>query len=348
MVAITDRPSRVIESAHKILSPYELDPDLCLYSPQDNVDALANPRVAAWLRFVEDEYRPAATDARRILLFLPCTATKPYIASSEHRAINARLLAEGFEPVGPDVRLPEEIVAMHPDDDPRLFDLAPLRRGEVEICRVVMSEPLAFVPYEHMLTFDGGQSPAVSYDDPGLFEKRNNAVSPWRSDSTAEEVAPNRWRWGDNERKAYVEMHNAMAEALAHVLTRLDGAYDHTMSWVAPGLTHRSFCLARRERSSHGVVATKQVAGKRLGLIGVNDLLPERLRIDVLPSSAQCDDARARLHERLGGSKSATNAVFARGGCAATPLALPELLDVLVARLDAVATAETPARKVLA
>jgi len=335
MVAITDRATRVAESGVKILAPYSVDPALCLYSPQDNVDALENPRVAAWMHFVRNDYEPPATTATtRIMLFLPCTRTKPYIASLEHRAINGRLLAEGFEPVAPANLVPQQIIDQHPDEDPRLFDLAPLRRGDLEIVRVVMSEPLAFVPYEHTLEYPGGPSPAVSYDDPGLFENRGNAVSPWRADSTAEAVSATRWRWGPNERTSYVEMHNEMASVLAEVLTRLDGEFDHTISWVAPGLTHRSFCLAKHERSAHSVAASKQVLGKRLPLVGINDVVPEHLRVEVLPSSEACDDARSRLRDRLGVSDAAATAVFARGGGGATPLALPEVLDVLVARLD--------------
>ena len=45
MVAVTDRALRIRESREKICSPFELDETLCLYSPQDNVDALAHPRV---------------------------------------------------------------------------------------------------------------------------------------------------------------------------------------------------------------------------------------------------------------------------------------------------------------
>ena len=334
MVTIDDRPTRLVESRRKILPPYEVDPDLCLYSPQDNLDALDNPRVAAWIDLVRNRYVPPPTDARRVLLFLPCTATKPYVASVEHRAINARLLAEGFRPVAPRRWLPDELHAALELDDPDLLDLGPLRRGDLELCRVVMSEPLAFVPYEHLVDHDGTVSPSVAYDDPGLFEHRGNAVSPWRADSTAEQVSTTRWRWGPAERRAYVEMHNTMAEVLAAVLTRLDGVYDHALSWVAPGLTHRSFCLARDERRAHGVAGSKLVDGHRLPLVGVNDLVPDPLRIEVLSSGDDCDDARARLQQRLGVSPSAATAVFARGGGGATPLALPELLDVLVARLD--------------
>ena len=40
-------------------------------------------------------------------------------------------------------------------------------------------------------------------------------------------------------------MHNAMAEALAHVVDRIGNRYTDIISWVAPGLTHRSFVIGR-------------------------------------------------------------------------------------------------------
>ncbi|MEZ5261619.1 MAG: hypothetical protein R2755_07560 [Acidimicrobiales bacterium] len=67
-------------------------------------------------------------------------------------------------------------------------------------------------------------------------------MSPWRADCTA---VPGRkdgtWLWGDNERKAYVEMHNAMSDVIATVMDRIGGLYWRRIGWVAPGLTHRSF-----------------------------------------------------------------------------------------------------------
>jgi len=255
MVTTTDRAQRITESRQKILPPFELDPTLCLYSPQDNVDALSHPLVKRWLDFVKAEYQPPATDARRIALFMPCTKTKPYVASIEHQRINARLLVEGFRPTSPEPALDPATVEAAGSMSGEMCSLAPLRRGDVELHRIVISEPLAFVPYELMLDFEGGQSPSVSYDDPGLFEGRGNAVSPWRSDSTAIAVSKTQWRWGDRERDAYVRMHNAMAEALAVVLTRLSSSYVARIAWVAPGLTHRSFVLARDERAANGVPA---------------------------------------------------------------------------------------------
>ncbi len=99
MVTVTNRAQRITESAEKIESPFVLDPTLCLYSPQDNVDSLTHPRIASWLDFMRDGYEPKLPEAkRRVLLFMPCTKTKPYPFSSEHKAINQRLADEGFRP----------------------------------------------------------------------------------------------------------------------------------------------------------------------------------------------------------------------------------------------------------
>ncbi len=334
MVTTTDRNLRITESRAKILPPFELDPTLCLYSPQDNVDSLDHERVREWLTFVRGAYAPPATDARRVALFLPCTKTKPYVASIEHQRINERLLAEGFRPVARGPVLSASTLDAAGGGEPGVFNISPLRRGDLELHRIVISEPLAFVPYELMLTFRGRQSPSVSYDDPGLFENRGNAVSPWRADSSAVPVSRTRWRWGDRERAAYVAMHNAMSETLAAVLGRLADAYTARIAWVAPGLTHRSFVIGRDERSSHGVPTAKTVDGRRATLVGANDLLPDALRIEALPSTEHTAAARKRLADRLGVEQKAADAVYARGGGGATPLALPELLDVLVARID--------------
>lgn len=118
---------------------------------------------------------------RRILLLLPCTKTKPYPFSVEHKRINQTLLKAGFRPTGP-LALPRELLnALEPDFAPEVLNLSPLAdsRGTV-IHRVVISEPLGVVPYEHIISYEGKPSPACAYGDPGLFENRGNAVSPWR------------------------------------------------------------------------------------------------------------------------------------------------------------------------
>lgn len=333
MVTTDNRDQRLVESAAKYRAPFKLDPTLALYCPQDNVDSLQHPRIRAWFDFILNDYTPSLPAApRRVLLLLPCTATKPYIHSTEHRRINAALLAAGFAPTGPaDPLLLSERAADEPE---ALFSLAPLVHPDgVVIHRAVISEPLGLVPYEHMLAYPGGESPAVAYDDPGLFEERGNAVSPWRADSTATRLSESKWKWGANEKRAYVEMHNAMADVVARSLMRFGGVYTQRISWVAPGLTHRSFVVARGERAAHGIAATKQAGTAKLALTGANDLLPPELRLTALPSREQCTGALHRLAARLGRTPAEAAGHFARGGGNATPLALPELLDDLLAEI---------------
>ena len=335
MVTTDDRAQRLLESAQKYRAPFTLDPTLALYCPQDNVDSLKHPRVAAWFDFILRDYVMKLPDApRRVLLLLPCTATKPYIHSTEHRRINVALLAAGFVPTGP--ADPKLLSARAADEPETLFSLAPLQHTDgTVIHRAVISEPLGLVPYEHMLAYPGGESPAVAYDDPGLFEDRGNAVSPWRADCTATRVSAKTWKWGANEKRAYVEMHNAMADVVAKALTRFGAIYTRRISWVAPGLTHRSFVVSKSECASHGVVATRQVGAERLSLIGANDLLPPALQLHALPAREQCAAAILRLAKRLDRTPAEAAGHFARGGGNATPLALPELLEDLLATIAA-------------
>jgi hypothetical protein len=335
MVTVDDRAKRILESALKIESPFQLDDTLCLYSPQDNVDSLNHPRIAAWLDFIQNEYQPALPDAeRRVLLFMPCTKTKPYPFSSEHMAINQRLLDEGYRPTLRSY-LPQELQArLEPHFSPEVLNLSPLVNASGTVLhRMVISEPMAVVPYEHIAEFRGKASPAVAYDDPGLFENRGNAVSPWRADCTAVRMSATRWRWGDEERRQYVTMHNEMARILANVVARIGHTYTDVVSWVAPGLTHRSFVLARDERAFHHVATSRKVGAKRLELIGANDHLAAESRIACLPVPDDCKRAIERLSRRLKIDISRATAIYARGGANATPLALPELLDVLIKRL---------------
>ena len=335
MVTVDNRSKRVLESTLKIEKPFQLDETLCLYSPQDNVDSLTHPRIAEWLDFIQNDYEPELPEAEhRVLLFMPCTKTKPYPFSSEHMAINQRLLDEGYRPVRPNY-LPQELLArLDPQFSPDVLNLSPLADGQGTVVhRMVISEPMAVVPYEHIVEFDGKPSPAVAYDDPGLFENRGNAVSPWRPDSTAVRMSATRWKWGDEERRQYVTMHNEMARILANVVARIAPNYTDVISWVAPGLTHRSFVIGRDERPFHHVATSRMVGGKRIELIGANDHLSPKYRIDCLPLSDDCKLAIERLSRRLNISIPKATAIYARGGDNATPLALPELLDVLVQRL---------------
>jgi hypothetical protein len=335
MVTVEDRSKRTLESKLKIEKPFQLDETLCLYSPQDNVDSLSHPRIAEWLEFIQNDYEPELPQAeRRILLFMPCTRTKPYPFSTEHIAINQRLLDEGYKPLRP-AYLPQALQErLDPRYSPDVLNLSPLTNGHGTILhRMVISEPMAVVPYEHIVEFDGKPSPAVAYDDPGLFENRGNAVSPWRADSTAVRMSATRWKWGDEERRQYVTMHNEMARILANVVARIAHNYTDVVSWVAPGLTHRSFVIGRDERSYHHVATSRMVGGRRLELIGANDYLPPEHRIACLPLPSDCQHAVERLSQRLMVDIPKATAIYARGGNNATPLALPELLDVLVGRL---------------
>ena len=337
MVSVTDREQRIRESALKIESPFELDPSLCIYSPQDNVDSLSNPRIAAWLDFMRNEYEPKLPKAkRRVLLFMPCTKTKPYPFSSEHKAINQRLIDEGFRPTSR-LCLPQELQArLEPEFSQDVLNLSPLMNDEGTLVhRMVLSEPMGVVPYEHIVEYKGEKSPSTAYDDPGLFEKRGNAVSPWRKNCTAVPVSATRWKWGDEERRHYVLMHNAMAEVIAEVVARIGGRYDDVVAWVAPGLTHRSFVISKDERSKNNVPATRRVGTQRMALSGANDEFSVDQQIASLPTPEQCKDAVERLARRLGTDLSHAYGVYSRGGANATPLALPELLDNLVARLRA-------------
>lgn len=336
MVAVTDKALRIRESREKICSPFELDETLCLYSPQDNVDALGHPRVLDWYRFVTQRYEPQLPEGqRRILLFLPCTKTKPYPFSVEHKRINQALLDAGFGPTG-SLAAPRELVdALESEFAADVLNLSPLTDscGTV-IHRVVMSEPLGVVPYEHIISYERKASPATAYDDPGLFENRGNAVSPWRRDFTATAISPTRWKWGDEERRAYVTMHNVMSDWAAQFVARLADRYTDRIAWVAPGLTHRSFVLGKHERKAHNIAAFRKVGREQLSLLGANDRLPPHLAITCLPTPDQCALAVGRLAARLGRKISEVGGAYSRGGGNATPLALPELLEVLVAALQ--------------
>jgi hypothetical protein len=332
MVTTDDRDRRLVESAAKYRPPFTLDPTLALYCPQDNVNSLQHPSIKAWFDFVLKDYQPILPAGRRILLLLPCTATKPYILSTEHKRINAALLAAGFVPTAP--ADPVLLTLREAEEPEALFSLAPLvHPSGTVIHRAVISEPLGLVPYEVMLRYPGGVSPAVQYDDPGLFEERGNAVSPWRADHSATRLSASKWKWGPSEKRAYVAMHNVMAETVAQALSRFGAIYDRRISWVAPGLTHRSFVIAKEERAAHGIAATKQAGSEKLTLTGANDLLAPALRITALPTRPQCAEALQRLADRLGITTKEAAGPFGRGGGGATPLALPELLEDLLAEI---------------
>jgi hypothetical protein len=331
------RGDRLEESRAKIAAPFVLDDTMRFYSPQENVEALSHPRVKAFTQFVSEDYEPELPPGTAVALLLPCTKHKPYPLSLEHRRINAALLRAGFRPADDDASAKPFVGLLGANEDPAVLSAGPLVRDDRVVHRFVLSEPMAVVPYEFVYRWEGGQSPAASYDDPGLFEHRGTSVSPWRRDSTAKPKGNGRWTWGDNERAAYVEVHNRLSAIMAGILYRLRGRYARIVSWVAPGLTHRSFLLAAGQRPIEGIAGSRVVRGRREGLVGVNDRVPGL--VDVHPTRAESTAALERLTERIRredprASGAAVRAVYARGGGGATPLALPELLDVLLARIS--------------
>ena len=330
---------RLAESRRKIRAPFALDPTLCCYSPQANVDALRHPRVVAWHEVIRHDWVPTPVPGARarLALLMPCTKYKPYFTSREHRGINAGLLAAGWVPVRPSGAPPELAEVLTPEEDLELLNEAPLVRDGVVLDRFVMSEPLALVPYELTMYLDGEPSPASAYDDPGLFEARGTSVSPERDDCTAVQRRDGTWAWGPGERAAYVQMHNVMSETMGDALARVAPHYDHLVAWTSPGLTHRSFLADAASRSADGLAASRRGLDGELPLLGVLDAHPGLVR--VLPDAEQRRRARARLATRLDAegrahSEASVRAVFARGDGHDTPLGLPELVDELVAHLD--------------
>jgi hypothetical protein len=314
------------------------------YSPQENRDALDHPRVAPWLRFVASEWTPPAVagTADRLAVLLPCTKYKPYPTSREHRGINAALQAAGWEPVGEGERqraeVPEALRAvLDPGEDPAVLHAGPLRRGATVLDRFVVSEPLALVPYEHVYSWRGEQSPAASYDDPGLFESRGTSVSPEREDCTAQQRADGTWRWGPAERDAYADVHERIVAVLSAALSRLRPSYTAMVAWVSPGLTHRSFLADRALRHAEGIAAARRGTSGMRRLSGVLDAHPGL--IDVLPTRAQLAQASDALADRLRregrpATTGSVRSVLARGDGHDTPLGLPEALVHLTAWLD--------------
>jgi hypothetical protein len=302
----TSREARYAGSQHKYVPPFVVDTSMCFYSPQENVEALSHPRVRQWLDFVRNEYVPSLPDGDAVLLILPCTRTKPYPMSLEHRRVNGALLDAGFMPTG-DVSAPEGF----PDSSPMVRTIG---RKRTVLHRMVVSEPLALVPYEYVYEWRGEVSPAASYDDPGLFEERGTSVSPWhpRHSATPDPKHVGRWRWGPNEKADYVAMHNAMSATITTALERFGGMYARRISWVAPGLTHRSFVSSFAQKRADGIPAARQVQGRRLDLVGVND--HARHAIDVRPTASELASG---AHRRV-----------------AHPTLEPDLLDVLLRAID--------------
>jgi hypothetical protein len=323
-------------SASKIKPPFEVDPTMLFYSPQETVDAFSHPRVSVHHDWVANDWVPP-DGFPRIALIIPCTKLKPYPTSREHRSINRALMADGWEPDGsgkPPLGLDG---ALDEGEDRRLLDVGTMFRRGVALDRIVISEPLGLVPYTHVYEFNGDPSPASGYDCPGLFESRGTSVSPWREDHTAVQTASGRWTWGPREREAYVTAHNTLVDLVHQTLHRVGPRYGGIVAWVSPGLTHRSFLMDERQRKLEGLPLRRKSTHGMLALRGVRDQGPSLL--DILPTTAQMVGAQEKLAERLkregrNYSRKAVQGVYARGDGHDTPLGLPELLTHLVAWIN--------------
>lgn len=332
---------RLEDSRSKIAPPFELDPSLCFYSPQDNVDAFSHPRVVGHLDWVTSTWEPPP-GGPRLALLLPCTKLKPYVLSAEHRAVNAALAAAGWQTSGTGAP-PAELLEGTGIEE-RLLDVGPLERQGVWLDRIVISEPLALVPYTAIYERDGEPSVATAYDDPGLFESRGTSVAPWREDCTATPIRSGRWGWGPQERLAYATAHNRLSGTIGSVLSRVADRYHAIVGWVSPGLTHRSFLVGADQRQAEGLSRTRRGPDGPVTLRGVGDDHPGL--VEVLPSAGQAAAARQALADRLrsegrSATTSTVNGVYARGDGNDTPLGLPELLSHLVATLDSHAARAT-------
>jgi len=321
------RSDRVMMAHAKIVPPFTLDESLTFFCPQENVEALAHPQVQALQQFMLTEYEPPVRSKRAIMLMLPCTKTKPYSLSTEHQSINAYLLSLGFRPIV-DADFPCELEsALGPASDPRLLNNQLWAREGLYLHRFVVSEPMALVPYEFIYSFQGKASPAARYDDPGLFEQRGSAVCPWRPDFTGVRH-PDGYRWGDNEKAAYVAVHNRLVELLVSMLERFGDAYLARLAYVSPKLTHRSFMTSAEEKRRAGLALGKRTSSGILRLQGVNDAHPGL--VCTIPNEAEIETILNSLAQRLPErTPSQIKGLFATGGHGATPLILPETLAIL-------------------
>jgi hypothetical protein len=326
-----DRDAMVQLSRRRITAPFTLEESLTFYCPQENLEAFENPIVSGFHRFMTASYEPPVADGRTIMLILPCTNNKPYLMSREHLTVNSHLLGKGFEPVG-EAEIPAGLEAhLPPDHDPQVLNNGLLLREGLFLHRFVISEPLALVPYELIYYYKGEMSPASRYEDPGLFEHRPNTVCPWRTDCTAIQKGYE-FKWGDNEKLAYVQAHNKLVELIAEILHRLRPNYHGIIAYVSPRLIHRSLLSSAQEKHVNELRTTRRIASKAHRLLGVNDIHPGL--VTIIPTKQEFQRVFGSLEERLQSeqgpiTRAKVRGYFARGGGGATPLALPEALQVL-------------------
>lgn len=332
---MTSRSDYIPESEEKIKSPFELNPELTLYCPQENVEALEHPQVREFQDHIRSEYTPPepVRDRTSILLMYPCTKTKPYLLSDEHLNINKHLLEQGWEPVN-SPEIPEGLFDhLSEEYGEQLLETGPLTRDGVVVHRAVLSEPMGLVPYDLVYSFKGEPSPVSRYDDPGLFEHRGNTVCFWRDDATGEKKENGSWKWGPNERKAYAKIHNSLVEHLIAVFDRLDSYYEKLIGYVSPKMTHRSFLSSKDEKRQFGLPLAKQTNNGRVELHGVND--KRNKPIEIVPNDDEINSLLKHLKSRLEEEKGENltdqqvKGYYGTAGGRATPLVLPETLSIL-------------------
>jgi hypothetical protein len=326
------REERVRAAHGKIVSPFTLDETLTFFCPQENVEALDHPSVRRLHQFMLAEYEPPLHGEKAVMLLLPCTKAKPYSMSAEHQAINRYLLDIGFQPTHEADHPSQLASALPPGVDARVLNNSILIRDGLRLHRVVVSEPMALVPYELIYTFQGSPSPAARYDDPGLFEHRGTSVCPWRLDFSGKKAARG-YRWGDNEKAAFVRMHNRLVDLIVAMLDRFGDAYVARLAYVSPKLTHRSFFTSTEEKRRAGLTQGRRTGQGLLRLRGINDTRAGWVRC--IPDENEIEVILGRLGERLPGrTPRQIKGTFATGGGGVTPLVLPETLDVLGQHLD--------------
>ena len=326
------RDERVRAAHAKITPPFTLDETLTFFCPQENVEALDHPAVRGLHQFMLARYQPSVQGKKAAMLLLPCTKAKPYSVSAEHQAINRYLLEIGFQPTAESDHPPQLVSALPAGADARVLNNSIWVRDGLHLHRFVTSEPMALVPYEYIYSFQGQPSPAARYDDPGLFEHRGTSVCPWRPDFSGKEAAQG-YRWGDNEKAAYVDMHNRMVDLIVAMLEQFGDAYVARLAYVSPKLTHRSFFTSVEEKRRAGLALSRRTSKGLLRLRGVNDSRPGWVRC--VPDEKEIEAVLDRLAKRLPGrTPRQIKGTFATGGGGVTPLVLPETLAVLGQHLD--------------
>lgn len=289
---LDDREALLRLARNKPTPPYTLDEELTFFCPQENLEGLDLPVVRRFHEWVTGEFEPPQSDGKAVMLLLPCEKEKPYSLSPEHRAVSHALAKAGFK-ARERGDWPEEIAGLGSIEE---LSNAPLfGPNGLRVDRAVISEPFGIVPYEAIYRWQGDLTPCARYDDPGLFEHRG--IGPiWRDDCTAKRNASG-YSWGDNERQAYVEVHERLSELIDQVLTRIAPAYDSILAYVGHTLTHRTFLCDRTEREEAGVPASRKTPAGNTRLVGVNDRSPGLVRL--VPDAAGLDLIRNDSGGRL-------------------------------------------------